>query len=82
MTWKSLVGEIQRSIEGVKYATVACTVRFWGRGNDGSLWVLPNANINNITGSGNTSTTIQTTVRKVVPRIMSQSGLLVGVDYG
>ena len=54
------VGDIQRRSDRIKYATVYCTVRFWGRGNDGSLWVYPSANINNITGSGNISTIIKT----------------------
>ena len=59
MPWRSPVGNIRLPSGGAKDVTVACNVRLWDRGHDGSLWVHPSAVINIPLGSGNISTIIQ-----------------------
>ena len=77
---KSPICDIRSSDERIKYFKVACTVRIWDRGHDGSLWVHPSAVINIPLGSGNISTTIQTPKGEVVPVTVYRYSCLVWVD--
>ena len=51
---------IQRYSDGVEDIAVDCSVRLWDHGDNESMWVHPILVINILPGSGNISTTIQT----------------------
>ena len=76
------VGNTRSPADGVEDVAFARNVRLWDSGHDGSLWVHPSAVINIPPVSGNISTAIQTHERGLVPITVSQSGRLVGLDYG
>ena len=80
MSWKVLVGDTRHTYDSVKDVAVACTVRLWDHGHNGSLWVYPSAVINILLGPGNISTTIQTPKGEVVIINVYLYGCLVVVE--
>ena len=61
MPQQAHVGKIRRPADQARYVAVAHTIRIWDSGHDEPLWVHTSVVINIPPGSGNTSTTIQTT---------------------